>query len=359
MATPAEVRESLRYLGNLGWRTATDPDSTHEPLLDVSRLGPLGTFSISTTGGDVDLSSHGGSASVPIVLTRSSTFFERVALSFEQVPSGWAVRSSVPSLFGWTATSASATVTAPATAKPGTYHFRIVGANWGRVKSTTVTVVVSSDPPSAKAASISVATGVSLGLTTGGSNTVTLRASWPPATDPSDAIVGYEVEHSVNGGAFGGTISTGAATRTAAFRSLAFSATHRFRVRAQDSDGDWSPWVRSAGVTYRGTWHQVASSPATGGSITSTTQAGAWVSYRFTGTGIAVVAPTSAKRGKVRVYIDGVLRTTLDLRTSTTQHRRVVYARSFGASGTHTITLRALGTTGRPTVSLDGLVVLH
>jgi Carbohydrate esterase 2 N-terminal len=112
-------------------------------------------------------------------------------------------------------------------------------------------------------------------------------------------------------------------------------------------------------VTYHGTWRQMASSPATGGSITTTTRSGASVSYRFTGTGIAVVAPTSSKRGKVRVYIDGVYRATLDLRTSTTQHRRVVYARSFGSSGTHTITLRALGTTGRPMVSLDGFVVLH
>jgi subtilisin family serine protease len=372
MATPAEVRESLRYLGNLGWRTSTDPDSTHEPLLDVSRIGSLGSFSISTTGGDVDLSSHGGSASVPIVVTRSSTFFERIGLSFDQIPSGWTVRSSVPSLFGWTATTASATVTAPTTTKPGTYHFRVVGNNWGRLKSATVTVVVSSDPPTAKPAVIGVATSVSLGVAAGGSNTVTLRASWPAATDPSDTIVGYQVEHSVDGGAFGGTISTTAATRTAAFRSLAFSATHRFRVRAQDSDGDWSPWVetassvfpsaigdRSAGVTYHGTWRRMVSTPATGGSITTTTRAGAWVSYRFTGTGIAVVAPTSAIRGKVRVYIDGVYRATLDLRTSSTISRRVVYARSFGGSGTHAIVLKALGTSGRPMVSLDAFVVLH
>ncbi len=44
-ATPAEVREALRYLGNLNWKMSTDPDKTHEPLLDVSRIGPLGTFS--------------------------------------------------------------------------------------------------------------------------------------------------------------------------------------------------------------------------------------------------------------------------------------------------------------------------
>src|SRR6185295_8943941 len=43
-ATPAEVREALRYLGNLNWKTWTDPDPSHEPLLDVSRIHTLGTF---------------------------------------------------------------------------------------------------------------------------------------------------------------------------------------------------------------------------------------------------------------------------------------------------------------------------
>ena len=38
-ATPAEVREALQYLGNLNWKTSTDPDSYHERLLDVSKLG--------------------------------------------------------------------------------------------------------------------------------------------------------------------------------------------------------------------------------------------------------------------------------------------------------------------------------
>ncbi len=49
-ATPAEVREALRYLGNLNWKTSTDPDSTHEPLLDVSKIGSLGTFALSPGG---------------------------------------------------------------------------------------------------------------------------------------------------------------------------------------------------------------------------------------------------------------------------------------------------------------------
>jgi subtilisin len=370
LATPGEVRESLRYLGNLGWKYWTDPDSTHEPLLDVTRVATLGTFSISN-GGSLDISSHGGTADAAITVTRSASFFERVRFNVEDVPSGWTVVMGATSLYGWTGTSTTARVTVPSSARPGTYHFKVVGSNWGRIKSTSVTVNVSSDLPTAKAATVSVATQISLGRLTDGTNNVTLRASWPAATDPSDAIVGYQVEHSVNGGSFGGTVSTSAATRTAAFRSLAFAATHRFRVRAQDSDGDWSPWVetavavlpssvsdRSTSLAYRGTWRQNISSPATNGSITTSSTTGATIRYRFTGLGVAVVAPTSSTRGQARVYIDGVYRATIDLRTSTLQHRRVVYARAFSTSGTHTIELRVLGTAGRPMVSLDAFVVL-
>ena len=372
LATPGEVREALRYLGNLGWRTSTDPDSTHEPLLDLRRLAALGTFSIGTAAAPVEISSHGGSATVPVTVTRSSSFFERVRLNVEDVPSGWSVSLAASSLFGWTATSTTAKVTVPTAAKPGVYHFTLVGSNWGRIKSTTVTVDVSSDLPTAKAPSVSVATKISLGRLSNGSNTVTLRASWPAATDPSDPIVAYQVEHSAGGGAYGGTVSTSAATRSAAFRSLAFSTTHRFRVRAQDSDGDWSPWVetavsvlpsavgdRSSSLVYHGTWRQNVSTPATGGSITTSTSAGASVSYSFTGLGVAVVAPTSATRGQVKIYVDGAYRATIDLRSSTLQHRRVVYALSFGSSGTHTIQLRVVGTSGRPMVSLDAFVVLR
>jgi hypothetical protein len=371
LATPGEVRESLRYLGNMGWKYWTDPDPYHEPLLDVTRLANLGTFSIAN-GGSLDISSHGGTASTPITVTRSASFFERVRFNVEDVPSGWTVAMGTSSLYGWTGTSTTARVMVPSSAKPGKYQFKVVGSNWGRIKTTTVTVNVSNDPPTAKAPSVSVATHISLGRLADGTNTVTLRASWPAATDPSDAIVGYQVEHSLNGGAFGGTVSTSASTRTAAFRSLAFSATHRFRVRAQDTDGDWSPWVetavavlpssvsdRSTSLAYRGTWRQNISSLATSGSITTSSTAGSSVRYRFTGLGVAVVAPTSPTRGKARIYIDGVYRATIDLQTSTLKHRRVVYARTFTASGTHTIEMRVLGTDGRPMVSLDAFVVLR
>jgi subtilisin family serine protease len=370
-ATPAEVRESLRYLGNFGWDLSTDPDPYHEPLLDVHRLAALGSFGVGAATTAYRIPSNGGTVEVPVNVSRSSTFFERVRLSFRDVPSGWYATFVAASLFGWTGNGTTATITAPATTKPGRYHIMVVGTNWGRTRSTTITIDVAGDRPEAKPPTAVVATGISTGLVTNSLPSLALRVSWPAATDASDAIVGYQVQHSLDGVAWT-SVSTGATTRSAVFRALAASASHRLRVRAQDSDGDWSDWAetptpywissvgdRSSSLTYHGTWRRITNGYAIGDTLTTSTSRGATVTHRFTGRGVALVAPTSWTRGKASIYIDGVYRKTIDLRTTTLHHRRVVYAFDFGVSGTHTIQLRVLGTSGRPMVSLDAVVILR
>jgi hypothetical protein len=116
---------------------------------------------------------------------------------------------------------------------------------------------------------------------------------------------------------------------------------------------------RSTSLAYRGTWTKTTSSYAIGKSLSNSRARGATVTHRFTGRGVAIVGPTSPTRGKASIYIDGVFRTTVDFRTSVVRHRRVVYSMNFGTSGTHTIQLRVLGTSGRPTVSLDAVVILR
>ncbi len=87
-ATPAEVREALRYLGNLNWKTSTDPDSTHEPLLDVSKIGSLGTFALSPGGAGRHRRRRAGRRPCRSTIARSATFFERVKLSITSLPAG-------------------------------------------------------------------------------------------------------------------------------------------------------------------------------------------------------------------------------------------------------------------------------
>ncbi|MGH2477050.1 MAG: S8 family serine peptidase, partial [Candidatus Limnocylindrales bacterium] len=146
-ATPAEVRESLRYLGNFGWATSTDPDNFHEPLLDVSRVSNLGTFSIATPSAVVDIPSRGGTATVSVNVVRNATFFERVRLGLTGLPAGWSASLGTSSLFGWTARATTVRLTVPTTADAGRYQFTVVGTNWGRTRTATITVEVAAQAP--------------------------------------------------------------------------------------------------------------------------------------------------------------------------------------------------------------------
>ena len=93
-ATPAEVREALRYLGNLNWKTSTDPDSTHEPLLDVSRIGPLGTFAL--TPGACDARRRGQHDAVDPVHGRPQLDLLRARRAVADEHAGRLVRGARP-----------------------------------------------------------------------------------------------------------------------------------------------------------------------------------------------------------------------------------------------------------------------
>ena len=146
-ATPSEVREALRYLGNFGWATSTDPDNLHEPLLDVRRVATLGSFNLSAPGAAVSVSPNGGDVTVPLTVNRSSTFFERVRLATTGLPAGWSASFSNQSLYGWSARSTSITVTVPSTATSGLHSFKVVGTNWGRTSTATIMVQVGDEAP--------------------------------------------------------------------------------------------------------------------------------------------------------------------------------------------------------------------
>src|SRR5262245_28176851 len=223
MATPAEVKEALQYLGNLKWKTSTDPDSYHEKLLDVSKLGPLGTFSLASSASGV-VPETGGPGSVAITIDRSSTFFERVKLSVSGIPEGWTARLDRTSVLGWTAKSAALIVTAPASVPAGTYQFTVTGTNQGRSASVVAEVVVGKDLPTAVAPS-SVKVKTNLALNASSAATI---VSWAAATDLSSAIAGYQFQWSRDGGAWSSTIATTGSVRTVV-RNLAFGSSYHFR----------------------------------------------------------------------------------------------------------------------------------
>ncbi len=363
-ATPAEVREALRYLGNMGWAYWTEPDPTHEPLLDVSRISSLGTFDFAPAGPTVQTVETGTTASIPITLTRSATFFERVQLSISSLPAGWIGGPAPASLLGWNANSGRLVVAIPAGTPLGRYDIGVRATNQGRTATTTVTVQVVEDDPTAQPPTASLRMGSKMML-----NAVWADIAWPAASDPSSGIGGYELQTSYNGGPWGPSVQLGA-TQTSTIAVAGFGATYRFRVRAVDAAGHWSPWVegaqafvarvfddRSAAIGRSAGWARASVGSAYRSTETGSSRAGASLTMAFTGHGVGVVAPRGTKRGSAKVYIDGVYIRTIFLWSSTTASRQFVFTRSFPGGGSHRITLRVVGGGRHPLFRLDAFVV--
>jgi hypothetical protein len=216
--------------------------------------------------------------------------------------------------------------------------------------------------PTATAARWRLVTGTAIS-----SGRTTVRLVWT-GSDATSGISRYELAQSTDGGAWT-TVAT-ALTSPTIDRLLAYGHTYRFRVRAIDQAGNVGAWAygstfrltavsqSSSSVRYRGTW--VTSTSTTvwwGGTARSSSTRGSTASFTFTGRSIAWVGLKAANRGKAYVYINGVLKATVDLYSAATLKQRVVWSTTYSTSAARTIMIKVLGTTGRPRVDVDGFLV--
>jgi hypothetical protein len=221
-------------------------------------------------------------------------------------------------------------------------------------------------PPSVSPPSVVLSAPGTLGTTTVG-----IKVAWPQATD-ANGIARYELEQSAAGSAWT-PVSLTSPTGLSKVVNVTPGTATQFRVRAFDPANNASPWAvgtavtatlrqeTTAGVTYTGTWTLASLSGASGGKIKWSAANGAKSTTSVTGKGFALVATKAKDRGKAAIYVDGVLKATLDLYSATTKARQVVYATTLGA-GAHTVQVKVLGTknvasTGKR-VDLDAIVVL-
>ena len=147
LATPADVKAALQAMGNLGWNTATDPDSRHEPLLDVSRIVPLGDYALAATVPDDFLPWPGMSFEVPIDVIRAEDFTDTVDVSVD-VPDGLIGIVDPSDLAGDGSAAATLTVTIPADAPTGDYPITIHGRSGDRDRTTDLVIAVTPVPTS-------------------------------------------------------------------------------------------------------------------------------------------------------------------------------------------------------------------
>jgi hypothetical protein len=152
--------------------------------------------------------------------------------------------------------------------------------------------------------------------------------------------------------------------------TLATGKTYRFRVRAIDGDRNVSAFSvgpavtprlvqgSSPSVAYTRTWTTTRTTKASGGSVRYSKAKGATASLRATGRSFGLVVTKGPGRGKAAIYVNGVLKGTIDLWAPATTYRVQAWSISYSTSTARTVKVVVLGTSGRPRVDLDAFVVL-
>ena len=215
-------------------------------------------------------------------------------------------------------------------------------------------------PPSSSSARVLARLGSTIG-----SSTTSMTIAWPASTDAS-GIESYRVRYRKVGSSTWTTV-TSATTALSTSTTLAFATRYEVQVSARDRGANTTTTTVTATPTryseasstahYTGSWSLVSNASYSGGKARAASTRGRAVTYTVTGRSAAWVSATGPTRGAANVYVDGAYVTTVNLHTTSTAYRRVVWTRSWGAVGTHTVKIVVVGTAGHPRVDIDALIV--
>jgi hypothetical protein len=304
---------------------------------------------------------QGKPASWTINISRTS-FAAAVDLSVSGLPAG-ATGSFSPDPAGGTSSKLTVTTSNCGTFTPrGTFTLTVRGVASGLTRTTTVSLTVTNSAPTMAAPVNSLYANTTLGT-----STVRVKTAWS-ACD-ADGIASYRLQRQVNGGSWT-TVTLASATSTSINQSLTRNAKYRFRAYATDKTGavaayvygpSFSPWVSndsSTLITYTGSWPTGTYSTYYGATDRYSKSTGAYATYTFFGKSVAWISYKSTLRGSAYVYVDGVLKATVNLYATTSTARAQVYAFNWATTGTHTLRVVVVGTAGHPRIDVDAFVRL-
>ncbi|HEX5828290.1 MAG TPA: S8 family serine peptidase [Candidatus Limnocylindrales bacterium] len=362
-ATPRAAKAALQAATNLDYRTSTDPDGNPDRLLDVARLVPAGDFAVETARPTGTFSGAGGTKIVSVKVIRAEDFTGDVTLT--AVPGAPLTASFADDVNTSGEGATTVSVGIPPKTPSGAYKVTIRAGDGERTRTASFTIAVDSAGPVAVAPTLAPRTGTTFETTR-----YAARGRWAAATDNANGVTAYQASWRVDGGAWSAAVLLDSDRRWID-RTLSVGRTYELRVRARDGLGNWGSWAAAPAFTTRvsqdtstyltasGTWRTSLRDSWSKGSARYSGTKGAAITRTFTGRAVAWVAGQGSTRGQARVWIDGVDAGVVDLHASTTSYRDVVFTRSWAKSGSHTITIKVLGTTGHPRVDLDALIIVR
>jgi hypothetical protein len=194
--------------------------------------------------------------------------------------------------------------------------------------------------------------------------TIPYKVSWTAL----GSIASYQVSYTANGGA-----PNAVTLPTAKPTSYTFAATpgttYAFSVRATDTFARTSDSVTSASFTptvlqetngaiaYGGSWTSKPALTASGGTVSASSSINASATLTTTARSLAFIAAKATTYGAAKIYVDGVLKATVNLYSLTAIPKATVYSIDFGTARSHTIAVVEVGTVGHPAVNVDAFVV--
>ena len=356
--TPEQVRAALVDRGTPDWQTDTDPDGQHEPALAASDLTVAADFQIGTSRDALRLP-PGGSGSLEVWIARMHGFAAPVDLDVTSatLPIGVdAAFNGDPSQPP--ATEATLTMDVDTATAIGAHEIEVTAAAGVVIRSATFRLVVFATDGSAGAPYLKLIKGVESGAIA-----VPVRAKWGAVSNAQR----YELQRSVDGAAW----TTVAKPYGTKLDTSVWPGTRvQLRLRAKVG-GTWRAWQtgRSSvvvpyepidpSVVLHGEWRFSPLAWSYSEYPQQSSMSGSTATFQFTGRSVAWITTKGATRGRARISLDGVTVATIDLYSSQTRHRQLVFAQSWATQAAHTLVIEVLGDpSGRPRIDLDALVVV-
>lgn len=187
---------------------------------------------------------------------------------------------------------------------------------------------------------------------------VTFTADYRPATAP--AFTPWVTAQPGTSRTFGSAAATGVAAT-----SSVPGTTYVFRVQATDSFGNSTALVTSAKAVVPFDQNRAtlsggtsrANSTAWLGSYRQLTATTHYARIAVTGDRFQVIGWRCPSCGVMDIYEGSTRVASVDTRAATTKARAVLYTRTWSKVGARTMTIKPRGTSGRPSVLLDGFAV--
>lgn len=348
--TPFEVRAGLIEVGRLDWKTGSDKGGPHEPAMYVGNLDLGADFGLSSNP-QRRRASAGQTVAYDIQLARLGGFGGSPSISLTQSTLPPGASSSVGGAAG---AYARVSINLGGGTQPGSYDIQIRGTSGASVATVNVRLIV--EP----AANGGPWMDVRLGSTTGAALPVSI--TWPSVANAQS----YQLQRSRDGEAW----STVATTGSTSVQSTAWpGAIYELRVRTKVG-GNWGSYkygVASAvvpvyppkSIDFSGAWSRDANFSSYGELPMYSSQAGARATVDFTGRGVAWISSKGPTRGYADVSIDGNFVERVNLYSSSSKHRQVVFSHTFAGFGQHTLVIEVVGApASRKRVDVDTLLVV-